>query len=192
MIIYLHGFRSGPQSQKATSLAARMAERGMRDQFWGEQLAYEPIAAIAQADAAIAASPTPCLVVGSSLGGFYASVLAYRLGLPAVLVNPFVPHEGFDPQQFIGEQEQLYTGERFTFTQAHSDQIVAMNPAQITQPEKLWLLAEAADEVLDTRIAEARYVGARQTILPGGDHSFTCWLDYLDEIIDLHAQLSAN
>lgn len=191
MLIYLHGFRSGPQSQKAVQLAARMAERGCADEFWCEQLSHEPLRAIAQAETVISAcrdaSHQP-LLVGSSLGGFYATVLAERHALRAVLINPFVPHPGFDHQLFIGEHENLYSGERFTFTPAHADQIAALDPGRINHPQNLWLLAEEADEVLDTRLAIARYAGARQTILPGGDHSFTRWADYLDEIIHLGSQ----
>jgi predicted esterase YcpF (UPF0227 family) len=52
-----------------------------------------------------------------------------------------------------------------------------------TRPERYWLLAEAGDEVLDYRTAVAHYAGARQTVLPGGDHSFTRWTDYLDDVI---------
>ncbi len=51
--------------------------------------------------------------------------------------------------------------------------------------EKYWLLVETGDEVLDYRLAVAKYNDARKTVLEGGDHSFTRWADYLDEIIGL-------
>lgn len=186
MILYLHGFRSGPQSIKVQALAARMRERGLADHFWCEQLSPVPAEAIAQVGAEIAAcrgrGVTPMLA-GSSLGGFYATYLANRHGLRAVLINPFVPHAAFDPVLFLGEHEMLYAPVRFSFTAAHATQIAAMDTPVLTRPQDFWLLAEEGDETLDYRHAVARYAGSRQTVLPGGDHGFTRWEDYLDEVI---------
>lgn len=185
MILYLHGFRSGPQSQKVQALAARMAQRGLADQLWCEQLSPVPFEAIAQAEAQIVRSKAPPLLVGSSLGGFYATHLADKHGLPGVAINPFVPHAGFDQGLFIGEHRMIYSGELFRFTAEHAAQIDALDTPRLRRPEDFWLLAEEGDEVLDCRHALARYAGARQTVLPGGDHSFTRWADYLDEVIAL-------
>lgn len=183
MILYLHGFRSGPQSQKVRSLAARMQARGLGGELWCEQLSPVPFEAIAQAEAQIARCAEPPTLAGSSLGGFYVTYLAQRHALRAVLINPFVPHEAFDPSLFLGEHEMIYTGERFRFTAAHAAQIEAMDVPAIRRPQDFWLLAEEGDEVLDHRVALVRYAGGRQTVLPGGDHSFTRWEDYLDEVI---------
>ena len=77
----------------------------------------------------------------------------------------------------------MYTGEPFDFTLDLVEQLKAIEPAAITRPERYWLMVETGDEVLDYRHAVARYAGARQTVLPGGDHSFTRWDDYLDPIL---------
>ncbi|MDQ8020379.1 MAG: YqiA/YcfP family alpha/beta fold hydrolase [Moraxellaceae bacterium] len=187
MIIYLHGFRSGPQSAKAQQLLAHMQARGLGDRLWCGQLPPVPAEAIALAEqqirAAVRMNGTPPTIVGSSLGGFYATWLAEQHRLRAVLVNPFVPHAGFDGELFIGRHTNLYDGSEFDFTREHMAQIAAMDVPQPRRPENLWLLAEEDDEVLDTRHAVARYAGARQTVLPGGDHSFTRWEDYLDGIL---------
>lgn len=186
MIIYLHGFRSGPMSSKVRELGARMAERGLAGQFWCEQLSHIPSQAIAQAEAAIAlaraADKTPTLV-GSSLGGFYATWLAETHDLRAVLINPAVFPEGFDPKPFVGTHTHLYTDEPFIFGWEHVREIEALRLPALKHPERFWLLAEEDDEVLDTREAVARFAGARQTVLPGGDHSFTRWQEYLDAIL---------
>lgn len=187
MIIYLHGFRSSPASSKARDLHARLSELGFGDRFWCEALSHAPAQAIAQAEAAIAASPVPPTLVGSSLGGYYATWLAERHDLRAVLINPAVFSEGFDATPFVGRHENLYTGEAFDFTWEHVAQIEALRLPALARPERFWLLAEEDDEVLDTRLAVARFAGARQTVLPGGDHSFTRWPDYLDAIIDFAA-----
>lgn len=187
MIIYLHGFRSAPASVKAQALKARMAERGLDGAFWCEQLPVSPRAAIALAEAQIArcatrpGAPAPTLV-GSSLGGFYATWLAERHGLAAVLVNPAVVAP-LSLEAYVGEQTNLYTGERFDFTHAHIEELRALEVPAITRPERYWLLVETGDEVLDYRHALARYAGARQTVLEGGDHGFSRWNDYLDDVI---------
>ena len=183
MIIYLHGFRSAPASNKAQALAARMAELELADQFWCGQLSYEPAQAIAQVEAVIDSAATKPTLIGSSLGGFYATWLAERHDLRAVLVNPAVFEDGFDAGPFIGEHENLYTGERFNFGLEHVAQIEALRLDRLEKPARFWLLAEEDDEVLDTRIAVARFQGAKQTVLAGGDHSFTRWDDYIDPVI---------
>ncbi|MDD3674841.1 MAG: YqiA/YcfP family alpha/beta fold hydrolase [Thauera propionica] len=185
MIIYLHGFRSAPASIKAQALRARMIDRGLADRFWCEQLPVSPRAAIELAETEIARARAAGLaptVVGSSLGGYYATWLAERHDLRAVLVNPAVVAP-LSLEAYIGTQTNLYTGETFDFTGAHIDELRALEVPAITQPERYWLLAETGDEVLDYRHAVQKYAGARQTVLEGGDHGFSRWNDYLDAVI---------
>ena len=186
MIVYLHGFRSAPASIKARALKARMVERGLGELFWCEQLPVSPHAAIALAEAEIARAQRAGLqptVVGSSLGGYYATWLAERHGLRAVLVNPAVVAP-LALESFVGMQDNLYTGERFEFTPHHLDELRTLEVAAITRPERYWLLAETGDEVLDYRHAALKYSGARQTLLDGGNHGFSRWNDYLYAVID--------
>ena len=190
MIIYLHGFRSAPASIKAQALKTRMAERGLAEHFWCEQLPASPRAAIALAEAEIAhahrAGRAPT-VIGSSLGGYYATWLAERHDLRAVLVNPAVVAP-LSLEAYVGTQTNLYTGEAFDFTHAHIDELRALDVPSITRPARYWLLVETGDEVLDYRHAVQRYAGARQTVLEGGDHGFSRWNDYLDAVIDFALQ----
>ena len=121
--------------------------------------------------------------VGSSLGGFYATVMAERLGCRAALLNPAVhPHTHF--ARYLGPQKNLYTGEAFELTQAHIDDLRAMDPASITRPERYWLFVETGDEVLDYREAVAYYEGALHTVVRGGDHSLTSFPEVIPEIAD--------
>jgi hypothetical protein len=182
MIIYLHGFRSAPASIKASRLKAYMAERGLADQFWCEQLPVAPRAAIDLIEAQIARCDTPPTLVGSSLGGFYATWLAEKHGFKAIAVNPSVlSHISLAP--YVGQQTNLYTGEVFDFTEQYIADFKAMEVPKITRPERYWLMVETGDEVLDYRHAVAKYAGARQTVLDGGDHSFSHWNDYLDDVL---------
>ncbi|MCK9380299.1 MAG: esterase [Sulfuritalea sp.] len=182
MILYLHGFTSGPQSHKAQALGARMRERGLGDRFVCPQLPASPREAIALAKDLIARHGVGT-VVGSSLGGYYATYLAETFDLKAVLVNPAVVAH-LSLKDFVGPQRWLYSGESFEFTRDHVEQLRAIEVPVLSKPQRFWLLVEEGDETLDYRQAVARYAGARQTVLPGGDHSFTRWGDYLDPIIE--------
>lgn len=180
-IVYLHGFCSAPQSAKATQLRLRMASRGLADRFWCEQLPVDPLRVIGLVESALACYESPTLV-GSSLGGYYATWLAEQHGLRAVLINPAVIAP-LSLAQFVGPQTNLYTGEVFHFTPAHVDALRMLEVSRISEPGRYWLLVETGDELLDYRHALAKYAGARQTVLEGGDHSFTRWSDYLDRVI---------
>jgi len=182
VIIYLHGFLSSPASRKAQQLKAHMARRGLAAVFWCEQLASSPLAAMAQVEAVIARHPQATLV-GSSLGGFYATWLAQRHDLKAVLINPAVVAH-ISLAGFIGPQTNLYSGERFEFTALDVAELQALDVPAITLPRRYWLLLETGDEVLDYRQAVAKYAGARQTVIEGGDHGFSRFGDFLDPILE--------
>ncbi|MBL8438050.1 MAG: alpha/beta fold hydrolase [Zoogloeaceae bacterium] len=188
MILYLHGFRSAPSSHKAQALRARMAERGLEEAFWCPQLPVSGKDAMAMVETRILqcrndGGPAPTLV-GSSLGGYYATWLAERHNLQAVLVNPAVLAP-ISLEPYLGTQTNLYTGERFEFTPAHIAELRELEVPRVTRPERYWLMVETGDEVLDYRDAVLKYAGARQTVLEGGDHSFTRWADYLDDILHM-------
>jgi predicted esterase YcpF (UPF0227 family) len=85
---------------------------------------------------------------------------------------------------FVGPQTNLYTGERFDFTARHVEELRALDVAAITRPERYWLLVETGDELLDYRQAVAKYAGARQTVIEGGDHGFAHFGEYLDAVLD--------
>lgn len=181
MILYLHGFTSGPQSHKALALGARMRGRGLGDFFVCPQLPASPGEAIALAGDLVARHGVST-VVGSSLGGYYSAYLAETFDLKAVLVNPAVVAH-LSLKDYVGPQRWLYSGETFEFTPDHIDELRAIEIPLLSKPQRFWLMVEEGDETLDYRHAVDRYAGARQTVLPGGDHSFTRWNDYLDAII---------
>ena len=179
MFLYIHGFNSSSQSGKAREMAAWMAERGLADAFACPDLPHRPAAAIRLLEDLIAQSRGPAKLLGSSLGGFYATYLAERHGLKAVLVNPCVTcHDKL--RAYVGQtQKNWHSGEEYVFSAEHAAELDALAVAAITRPERYWLLAETGDEVLDYREAVAYYAGARQDVLEGGDHGFTRFTDYL-------------
>ena len=182
-ILYLHGFISSPASRKAVMLGDYVRGQAPGVEYLVPALHHRPAEAIAQVHAVCdERHPADLLVVGSSLGGFYATVAAERAGCRAVALNPAVhPQRHFE--RYLGPQQNLYTGERFDLTPGHVAELAAIDPPAITRPDRYWLIVETGDEVLDYRQAVAKYAGARQVVLEGGDHSFTRWPDYLDEVL---------
>jgi len=182
MILYLHGFNSSPQSHKAKVLAQYMAARGLAAQYACPALAPLASEALAAIGAEMARRPGErwCFV-GSSLGGFYATHLAETHDSRAVLINPAIdPHIGL--RAYLGEQANLHTGEPYTLTEAHLGEWQALVAPRIT-PERYLLLVETGDEVLDYRKAVARYRGAEQVVIEGGDHSLQSFPQHLDRIL---------
>jgi uncharacterized protein len=173
-IVYLHGLNSGQQSMKASLLGAAIAALSveMRPQFTVPTLDHRPAKAMHDVCAWIDAHRVGALtLVGSSLGGFYATCLAERYGARAVLINPSVrPFD--DLERYLGTQRNLYSGVTWELTRAHFEELRTLAVAAITLPERYWLMVQSGDEVLDWRIAVAYYAGAWQLVQGGGDHAF--------------------
>lgn len=184
-LLYLHGFRSSPASWKAGLLRKYLAERGLADRLICPQLSHEPNRAIRQAETLLAQASRPVMLLGSSLGAYYATWLAEKHALRAVLINPAVlaPLALTD---YLGVQTHLHDGTSFELTRAHLEELQAMEVLQPTSSRYL-LLLEEGDEVLDYRVAVRRYAGCRQIVLPGGDHSFTRFAEYLPQILEFGA-----
>ncbi|MGH8618619.1 MAG: YqiA/YcfP family alpha/beta fold hydrolase [Burkholderiales bacterium] len=180
-IVYLHGFNSSPQSFKARLVADAMAAGGHAADYVCPALPPQPAAAIALAAAAIEVLGATALI-GSSLGGYYATHLAERLGLTAVLVNPAVrPYELLAGH--IGPQKNFHTGAAYELTRADVDALRALEVA-VTRPERYFLMVTTGDEVLDYRQAVALYRGAPQLVIEGGDHAFREFGAHLPAVFD--------
>jgi predicted esterase YcpF (UPF0227 family) len=181
VIIYIHGFNSSPASSKAKVLHDRLAALGRAHNFLAPALPHSPAAA-AQLLAGLARLHPQAALVGSSLGGFYATWLAERCALNAVLVNPAVrPYELLDGH--VGRQNNFHTGEEYDFTVRHVAELRALEVAAI-DPVRYLLMVETGDEVLDYRDAVEMYRGARQLVIEGGDHGFSDFADYIDPVLE--------
>jgi predicted esterase YcpF (UPF0227 family) len=183
-IVYLHGFRSSPASVKATQMRAAVdaLPDARRPELHIPDLQRGPKIAIAQVARLVESARGPVTIVGSSLGGYYASHLAERFGVRAVMINPAVrPYD--DLQPYLGTQTNLYTGEAFEVTVAHFAELRELRVRTITRPERYFLLLETGDEVLDYREAVAHYAGAWQYVRGGGDHAFQDYAVQLPAIL---------
>jgi hypothetical protein len=182
MILYLHGFNSSPHSAKAQHLKRYLEERGRSAEFICPELPYQPNLAVAVAEAELVRVPRRDItLVGSSLGGFYATWLAERHGLRAVLINPAIdPHVGL--RASLGEQRPFHGGESYELTEQHLREWQGLFLTNV-HAERYLLLVETGDEVLDYRLAVRKYVGARQIVVQGGDHSLASFPEHIPLIL---------
>jgi hypothetical protein len=173
-IVYLHGFNSGPNSIKGRQLGHAIAAlpEAARPEYYLPQLSHRPAEAMRTVCRwADAGDHDNLTLVGSSLGGFYATYLAETYGAKAVLINPAV-HPDRDLAPYLGAQRNPYTGEAYELTAEHFAELSAFKVARIARPRRYLLLAQTGDEVLDYRVAVAFYAGAWQLVQGGGDHAF--------------------
>lgn len=183
MIIYIHGFNSSPASFKANLLRQKLESMGRGAEFSAPALPHRPSAAIKVLEAEVARHPGAVLV-GSSLGGYYATWLAEKHALKAVLVNPAVrPYELLRGE--LGMQRNFHTGEEYEFTPGHLAELEALEVPAITRPERYFLMVRTGDELLDYREAVGRYRGCRQLVLEDGDHAFSDFESYLDLVLEI-------
>jgi uncharacterized protein len=194
VILYLHGFRSSPQSFKARLLAERLAALGRADEWCCPQLPVSPLETIELAESLIKARvgsnaavhktgrPEPIVLIGSSLGGFFATHLAEKHGWPAVLLNPAVVPQR-DLSAYLGEQPRVHGGGSIVVEAHHLDEMRALAVTSVTRPERYYLFAATGDEVLDYREMLAHYPAARTKLIEGSDHSISEFADYVDEVL---------
>lgn len=186
MILYLHGFRSSPLSAKSQLMAQALQERGLADRFVCPQLPAEPQQVIdlclELAQQAQAAGQEICLM-GSSLGGYYATYLAQKLDCRAVLINPSI-YAARDISTQLDVRTQFYSDEPFYYCADYIKQLADLFTPELKQPERYFLLAGKRDEVLDWQEMQMRFQGAKQLIVDDQDHAFGDLARYLPEVLD--------
>ena len=183
MILYLHGFRSSPLSFKAQAAAEYMNRQGLGGRFFCPQLPESPFQSVSLAAQFMEGyDPARILLIGSSLGGYYANFLAERTGCRAVLLNPVI-----DPWHVKVSTENssqtLELAEWEMEREKYAAELESFLIHKITQPERYFLIAATGDKLLDYRQMSTHYENARQIIIEGSDHSLPEFPDYLDEIL---------
>jgi uncharacterized protein len=181
-VLYIHGFNSSAQSHKAGLLRRGMAALGRESEFLHPDLPDRPAQAIALLSGLIERENREhCALIGSSLGGYYATWLAERYGIRAVLANPAVrPYELLNAA--LGVQTNLHSGARYDFTIGHLEELRALEVEKVS-PERYLLIVRTGDETLDYRDAVERYRGCEQIVEEGGDHGISDFDRYLDRAL---------
>ena len=183
-LLYLHGFRSSPKSFKAQRMAAAVQARHPGVTWWCPQLPPSPKAAMHMVRETMAAWPADHLaVVGSSLGGFYATWVAEQTGCRAVLLNPAVD-PARDLAGYIGEQAGWHDpAEHFYFAPEFVTELRELECGLLTRPERYFAVIAKGDEVLDWHEMTARYPGVRTRLLEGSDHGLSDFDQHIEEVL---------
>lgn len=191
-LLYLHGFRSSPQSIKAQQLGHRVCSHHPGVHWWCPALPVSPQAAMDLLLEGVADWPREQMViVGSSLGGFYARVLSHRLGCRSALINP-AAHPARDLQCHIGEHPAWHEPqERVHFQPAFIDELreweATLPPAGVFNDQsrqRHWAIVTQGDEVLDWREMQAFCAHANLRLLSGGDHALSDFEQHMDDLVD--------
>lgn len=187
-LLYIHGFNSSAQSQKARETAAWLAQHHPALRLHAPTLPNDPEAALILLEKTVKACDHPPALIGSSMGGFLATVLSDRFGLPAVLINPAVhPHRLL--RHYLGENTNPQTGVRYVLEERHMEILRAMEVTSIRHPGRLWVLLKEGDETLDYRLAVEWYAGCAMEVQAGGNHAYE---DYAARLPEIYAFLQAR
>lgn len=184
MLLYIHGFNSSPLSHKANVMKQYCEQSRPDIKVVVPKLPCFPHQASELLLDIIQQHQNDYRIglVGSSLGGYLSIWLNHKFGFKAVVVNPAVkPYELL--ADYLGEQVNPYTNERYVLTEAHIDELKALDTPVITQVSDFWLLQQEGDEVLDYRQAVSKFTGAKQTVEANGDHSFVGFERYPEQIV---------
>ena len=182
-LLYLHGFRSSPHSSKARVMAAWVRQHQPDLAWWCPQLPPSPLEAMQMLFNGIAQWPAAQTgVVGSSLGGFYATAVAERFGGRAVLLNPAID-PARDLAKYIGETSAWHSDERFFFRPEFIDELRAIAPGALTLTERYFAVIAKGDEVLSWVEMSSRYRGCKLRLLEGSDHALSDFDDHLPEVL---------
>jgi predicted esterase YcpF (UPF0227 family) len=182
-LLYLHGFRSSPQSAKARITAAWMQAHRPDVAWWCPQLPPSPAEAMQMVFDHLKAWPAESTgVIGSSLGGFYATAVAQALGCRAVLLNPAV-EPARDLQKYIGEISAWHSDERFYFRAEFIAELQAIKPAALTDLQRYFAVVAKGDEVLSWVEMTERYRGCQIELIDGGDHAISDYEQRLPRVV---------
>jgi len=174
-LLYLHGFNSSPQSEKAQQTQQYLLQNHPEVNFICPQIVSTPKGAIAQLTEIIDSQlEKRWFFMGSSLGGYFATYLAEKYRQPAALINPAVkPYELLDG--YIGEQINPYTKECYQVSDEFIDDLKLLEQNQLGEKNNYFVMLQTGDEVLDYQQAEEKYKNKQVIVQHGGDHSF---IDY--------------
>lgn len=183
-LIYIHGFLSSPLSHKAQQVQTWLAENRTDIDYHCPFLPPYPGQARDLLESLVESLPGPVYLMGSSLGGFWATYLAEKYDLRAVLINPAVKPSMLMPEYVGVELQNYHTDDTYVLSEQHIDELRAVDTPQIQRLDNYWLMAQTGDETLDYRLAVEKYRGCKQLVEEGGDHAFQDFERWIGRTID--------
>jgi len=190
MLIYLHGFNSSPQSFKARLLSKRVKSIGLGERLHIPEIPPIPSDAIAYLDQFVAQKirenkahiHSQMCLIGSSLGGYYATWLAEKYDCRTVLINPAVqPYELL--QDYVGHNQNLYTDKEYDLDPSQVEYLREIEVGKLSHPDRYLLMLQTGDEVLDYKLSLDKYAGVPSIVEEGGAHEFMGFDRHLDTVL---------
>ena len=144
------------------------------------------------------------VLIGSSLGGYFSTVVSNHTGCPALLLNPSTqPHitlqrfkndVSVDPSKSdrLSDRTLYTTSGGWAITAADLQWFAKHQILDIKYPNKVAALIKQGDELLDASLSTKFYreQGATVILQEGGDHRFSDFAKHLPEVIEIVQQLS--
>lgn len=191
-LLYIHGFLSSPLSAKAQKMQQWLKQHRTDITYYCPQLPPHPEQCAVILDDLITSiisegsgqGNNPIYLMGSSLGGFWATWLAERYRLRAVLINPAVNFEALIPQYVNVELTNYHSTDTYRLDEKDVNDFLSYQAGKLATVSNYWLLAQTGDETLDYRLAVERYKGCPQTIESGGSHSFQNFEKFIPQTLD--------
>jgi predicted esterase YcpF (UPF0227 family) len=187
LLVYLHGFRSSPNSTKAvmTGEAVKALSTSEHSYEWYcPQLLASPGQSMDMVVQHIDQSKADRIVIiGSSLGGFYTNYLAEKYRCKGITLNPAV-YAARELEPHVGMMTAYDSEEPFDFKAEYIDELRALQVEGITDPKRYFLIAAKGDELLDWKEMVAFYPGSKQLILEGSDHGIADYATHLPAVIE--------
>lgn len=184
-LVYLHGFLSSPLSAKAQQTQSWLKTFRPNIRYYCPQLSSYPGQARAVLDQLmVALAGQQVGLIGSSLGGFWATYLAEKHDLRAVLVNPAVrPQDRFT--EFVGQPLKNYhSDDEYRLTSVDLEDLIAADVVEPQRSANYWVMLQTGDETLDYRQAAEKYTASKLLVEEGGNHTFEAFADWLPDIVD--------
>jgi predicted esterase YcpF (UPF0227 family) len=184
MILYLHGFASCGDSTKTRLLKDYFGDANI----CAPDLPVPPDDAIAFIDVLIKEKAID-LLIGSSLGGYYAAYFCEKYGIKTVLINPSTePYITLEP--YIGENHFWCSGKPFIWKKEYLESLKRFKTQKIKAPSAYLLLLQKGDEVLDYTKALEKFRGSMLSLEEGGNHRFENLDVYLKTIEGFYGSVS--
>lgn len=184
-LIYLHGFQSNPKSLKG-QLLKRYIEQYTEHKIYLPDLNMPPIQALEKVEHQIKKLENVCLV-GSSLGGFYATQFAHRYAIPTVVINPVIQPWVLFHRLFGHEHMPYRVTEQWTLDTTQLEDLEKLAVPFVQDASKLLVLLQQGDEVLDYREAQRYYSKAiHQSLLiteANGNHAMDDFMEKIPMIL---------
>lgn len=179
MILFIHGFGSSGKSFKAELVKKYFKEEGVLS----PSLSYVPELAVDTLKEIIEffiRRGEKVHLMGSSLGGFYATYLSELYGLKAVIINPAV-NASKSLTKAIPRAINYYDESTFEWNQSYIDMLKKYDIVPKNQ-KNLLLMLQKGDEVLDYKDALEKLKDANLILEEGGAHHFDGFESHLEHI----------